>query len=191
VSVAQLGRIHDSFSSASSKTGSERSGAFAQLVRTHVLRSGEAIGRYYARRMCILQRKFGGILGITAEVFTISQDHVVYDSFNGIVLAAEEGKNIAKAIGNNKAALLQNHGILTVGETIEAAVFWFMSMEKCCHSQLMADAAAAGRGGATIKIDEEDAQFTYNTIGTPAAGWFSAKPMFDLIHKETGGDYLE
>jgi ribulose-5-phosphate 4-epimerase/fuculose-1-phosphate aldolase len=107
------------------------------------------------------------------------------------VLAAEEGQNIAKAIGNNKAALLQNHGILTVGRTIEEAVFWFVSMEKCCHSQLMADAAAAGRGGTTIKVNEEDAQFTYNTIGTPLAGWFSAKPMFDLIHKETGGDYLE
>jgi ribulose-5-phosphate 4-epimerase/fuculose-1-phosphate aldolase len=107
------------------------------------------------------------------------------------VLAAEEGKNIANAIGSNKAALLQNHGILTVGNTIEEAVFWFVSMEKCCHAQLMADAAAAGRGGATVKIAEEDAQFTYNTVGTPMAGWFSAKPLFDVIHKETNGDYLE
>jgi len=28
-------------------------------------------------------------------------------------------------------------------------------------------------------------------VGTPRAGWFSAKPLFDVIHKETGGDYLE
>lgn len=124
-------------------------------------------------------------------LLTPNQDHVLYDSFNGIVLAAEEGKNIAKALGQNKAALLQNHGIITVGRTIEETVFWFVSMEKCCHSQLMADAAAAGRGGATIKVNDEDAQFTYNTIGTPMAGWFSAKPMFDLIHRETGGEYLE
>jgi hypothetical protein len=34
-------------------------------------------------------------------------------------------------------------------------------------------------------------RFTYNTIGTPKAGYFSAKPLFDTIHKETGGDYLE
>ena len=115
----------------------------------------------------------------------------VYDSFNGIVLAAEEGHNIAKSLGNNKAALLQNHGLLTVGKTVEEAVFWFMSMEKCCHTQLMADAAAAGRGGQTIKIDDEDASYTYKTVGTPRAGWFSAKPLFDVIAKETGEDYLD
>lgn len=107
------------------------------------------------------------------------------------MLAEEEGKNIAKALGTKKAALLQNHGLLTVGTTIEEAVFWFVSLDKCCRAQLLADAAAAGRGGATIKIGDEEAAFTYKAVGTPLAGWFSAKPLFDLIHKETNGDYLE
>jgi ribulose-5-phosphate 4-epimerase/fuculose-1-phosphate aldolase len=83
-----------------------------------------------------------------------------------------------------------NHGLLTVGGTVEEAVFWFVSMEKCCHAQLMADAAAAGRGGETVKIGEEEARYTYKTVGTPLAGWFSAKPLFDVIHAETKGDYL-
>lgn len=47
----------------------------------------------------------------------------MYDSFNGVVLIAEEGHNIAKALGNKKAALLQNHGLLTTGKTVEEAVF--------------------------------------------------------------------
>jgi len=55
----------------------------------------------------------------------------------------------------------------------------------------MADAAAAGRGHETIKIDDEDAAFTYKTIGTPIAGWFSAKPTFDMIEKECGSEYLQ
>jgi hypothetical protein len=54
----------------------------------------------------------------------------------------------------------------------------------------MADAAAKGRGGETVKIDDEAAAFTYKSLGTPIAGWFSAKPLFDVIHKETDGDYL-
>lgn len=70
-------------------------------------------------------------------------------------------------------------------------MFWFVSLEKCCHAQLLADAAAAGRGGETIKIGEEEAQFTHKTVGSRKAGWFSAKPLFDLIHKETNGEYLE
>jgi ribulose-5-phosphate 4-epimerase/fuculose-1-phosphate aldolase len=106
------------------------------------------------------------------------------------VLQEQEGKNIAKALGDKKAALLINHGLLTVGGTIEEAVFWFVSLEKCCHAQLLADAAAGGRGGETVKIGDEEARYTYNTVGTPIAGWFSAKPLFDVIHKETGGEYL-
>lgn len=116
---------------------------------------------------------------------------MLYDSFNGIVLAEQEGRNIATALGTNKAALLQNHGLLTVGKSIEETVFWFVSLEKCCHAQLMADAAAGGRGGETVKIGEEEARFTYKTVGSTMAGYFSAKPLFDVIHKETGGDYLE
>jgi hypothetical protein len=56
---------------------------------------------------------------------------------------------------------------------------------------MLADAAAGGRGGETVKIGEEEAVFTYKTVGSRRAGWFSAKPMFDVIHMETGGDYLE
>ena len=107
------------------------------------------------------------------------------------MLAEEEGKNIAKALGPHKAALLQNHGLLTCGGTVEEAVFWFVSLEKCCHAQLLADAAAAGRGGETVKIEEKDAVYTAKVVGSAKAGWFSAKPLFDVIHKETGGDYLE
>lgn len=70
-------------------------------------------------------------------------------------------------------------------------MYWFVTLEKCCHTQLMADAAAAGRGGATVKIPDEDAEYTYKTIGTPRAGYFSAKPMFDVIHRETNGEYLK
>ncbi|KAF4554379.1 Class II Aldolase and Adducin N-terminal domain-containing protein 1 [Elsinoe fawcettii] len=142
----------------------------------------------YGRAFCTLGRKLDTI---TQDACAFHNDHVVYENFNGVVLAEEEGKNIAKCVGNNKAALLQNHGLLTVGRTVDEAVFWFVSMDKCCQAQLLAEAAAGSRGEKPIQIDEEDAQFTYKTVGTHYAGYFSAKPLFDLIHKETGGDYLE
>ncbi|KAL4804717.1 class II aldolase/adducin N-terminal [Aspergillus unguis] len=142
----------------------------------------------YGRSFCTLGRE----LDITTQdSCAFYNDHVVYKQFNGIVLAEEEGRNIAAALGSKKAALLQNHGLLTVGQTIEACVFWFVSLEKCCHAQLLADAAAAGRGGSTVKIDDADAAFTYKSVGTPLAGYFSAKPYFDLVHEETGGKYLQ
>ena len=106
------------------------------------------------------------------------------------MLDEQEGKDIAAALGDKKAALLSNHGLLTTGGTVEATVFWFMSLERCCHAQLLADAAAGGRGGQTLKINDEDAALTYKTIGTARAGFFSAKPEFDMIMKEDGDEIL-
>ncbi len=142
----------------------------------------------HGRAFCALGRELDCI---TQDSCAFYDDHVVYRQFNGVVLAEEEGKNIAQCLGNRKAALLQNHGLLTVGQTVEAAVFWFVSLEKSCQAQLMADAAARGRGGETVKIDEEDARFTYKTVGSPRAGWFSAKPAFDVMARECGEEYLQ
>jgi ribulose-5-phosphate 4-epimerase/fuculose-1-phosphate aldolase len=142
----------------------------------------------HGRAFCALGRDLDCI---TQDSCAFHHDHVVYRQFNGVVLAEEEGKNIAACLGNKKAALLQNHGLLTVGQTVEAAVFWFVSLEKSCQAQLMADAAAAGTGGETVKIQEEDAAFTYKTVGSPRAGWFSAKPAFDVMARECGDEYLQ
>ncbi|KMU72007.1 class 2 aldolase/adducin domain -containing protein [Coccidioides immitis RMSCC 3703] len=81
----------------------------------------------YGRSFCALGKPLDII---TQDSCAFYNDLAVYKQFNGIVLAAEEGKNIASALGNKKAALLQNHGLLTVGKTIEEAVFWFVSLEK-------------------------------------------------------------
>lgn len=88
------------------------------------------------------------------------EDHAIYDNFGGIVLAHEEGRKIASALGRNKAVILQNHGILTVGKTVDAATYLFGAMDRCIEAQLQADAAAAGRGTKTIKISHEEAVYT-------------------------------
>jgi len=121
---------------------------------------------------------------ITQDSCAFHNDIALYSSFRGIVLAADEGIAIAKALGQKKAALLQNHGLLTCGRSVESCIFWFMSLEKCCHAQLMADAA-----GTTVKINEADAVYTSKAVGTERAGWFSAKPTFDMMEHEAGVDY--
>jgi ribulose-5-phosphate 4-epimerase/fuculose-1-phosphate aldolase len=126
---------------------------------------------------------------ITQDTCAFYNDIAHYDSFGGIVLGPEEGLNIAASLGQKKAAILSNHGLLTCGKTIESCVFWFTSLERCCHAQLMADAAAGGRGGETVKISDEEAEFTCKTTGSELAGWFSAKPAFDMMERESGSDY--
>jgi len=80
------------------------------------------------------------------------------------VLAAEEGANIAQALGpRNKCCILQNHGLLTLGHTVDEAAYLFSALDKQCKVQLMIEAAAANGLRKTL-IDDEDAQFTANTI---------------------------
>jgi Ribulose-5-phosphate 4-epimerase and related epimerases and aldolases len=53
------------------------------------------------------------------------------------------GSNLVKALGPHKAMLLQNHGTLTCGETIEGAYFYTMFLENACKVQVAAMAAKA------------------------------------------------
>ena len=67
---------------------------------------------------------------------------------------------MAQALGKDKAVILQNHGILTVAKTVDAATYLSGALDRCIEAQLLADAAAAGRGTPTIKVSHEDALYT-------------------------------
>ncbi|KAL4913232.1 class II aldolase/adducin N-terminal [Aspergillus aurantiobrunneus] len=107
---------------------------------------------------------------ITQDSLRFYKSHAVYREFRGVILDAEEGKRIAAALGDGKAAILQNHGLLTVGNSVDEAAFWFISLDKTCHAQLLADAAAAG-GYKKILTDEEEAAYSAPQVGGPEKGW--------------------
>jgi ribulose-5-phosphate 4-epimerase/fuculose-1-phosphate aldolase len=112
---------------------------------------------------------------ITQDSLRFYKSHAVYDDFGGIVLDREEGVRIAKVLGDGKACILQNHGLLTVGQSVDEAAFWFISLDKTCHAQLLVDAASAGSGHKKIFIRDEEAAFTYGQVGTPEKGWLVCK----------------
>jgi ribulose-5-phosphate 4-epimerase/fuculose-1-phosphate aldolase len=113
---------------------------------------------------------------ITQDACAFYEDHAVYDDYHGLVNDIDEGVRLAKALGPNKAAVLQNHGLLTVGQTVAEAVWWFITMERSCQVQLVAMAA-----GTPKLIPHDVALQTRELIGTPGAGWFQAQPLFDQI----------
>jgi ribulose-5-phosphate 4-epimerase/fuculose-1-phosphate aldolase len=113
---------------------------------------------------------------ITQDVCAFYEDHALFDDYTGVVYDTEEGKRIAHALGENKAVILRNHGLLTVGGSVEEAAWWFITMERSCQAQLLASAA-----GTTILIDPEQAALTHTQIGNSFAGKFNFKPLFDRI----------
>ncbi|ETI27997.1 hypothetical protein G647_00446 [Cladophialophora carrionii CBS 160.54] len=128
---------------------------------------------------------------MTQDSLRFWKSHAVYDNFGGVVLDREEGKRIAKALGNGKAVILQNHGLLTVGKTVDSAAFWFISLDKTCHAQLLADAASAGSGHKIKLISDEEAQFSYSQVGTDEKGWLAFQPYYDEQLAKTNGNFLK
>src|SRR5688572_6421319 len=116
---------------------------------------------------------------ITQDVCAFFGDHSLFDDYTGVVYDVEEGKRIAHALGERKAVILRNHGLLTVGQSVDEAVWWFITMERSCQVQLLAEAA-----GAPVLIDEEMARHTCEQVGGHMAGWFSFQPLYQRIVRE-------
>jgi len=116
------------------------------------------------------------LLPLTQDACAFYDDHALFDDYTGVVLDTEEGKRIAHALGEKKAAILVNHGLLTVGRSVDEAVWWFITMERSCQAQLLAMAA-----GTPKPIEHETAALTRTQVGGHLAGWLSFQPLHDWI----------
>jgi len=130
----------------------------------------------YGRAFSTLGKRLGSI---TQDACAFHNDHGLFDDYTGVVLEIEESKRIAAALEGHKACILRNHGLLTVGQTVDAAAWWFISMERSCQVQLLAEAA-----GTIVEIDEEQANKTYDQVGSDFVGWLSFQPLYDMIAAE-------
>ena len=116
---------------------------------------------------------------ITQDACAFYEDHALFADFTGVVYETSEGERIAQALGKKKAVILRNHGLLTVGETVDEAAWWFVTMDRSCHAQLLAEAA-----GDPVKIDAANAAATRDQIGSHLAGWFQCQPLLSRIIRE-------
>ena len=116
---------------------------------------------------------------ITQDACAFYEDHAVFDDFTGIVYETSEGDRLAEALGRKKAIILRNHGLLTVGRNVDEAVWWFITMERSCQAQLMAEAA-----GQPVRIGHETAILTRGQVGSDIAGWFQFQPLWNRITRE-------
>ncbi len=116
---------------------------------------------------------------LTQDACAFYGDHALFDDYSGVVLEFEEGKRLAHALGGSKAVILRNHGLLTVGRSVDEAVWWFITMERSCHVQLMAESA-----GEPVAIDDDTAERTAAQVGSHHSGWFSFQPLYQRITRE-------
>ncbi len=114
-------------------------------------------------------------------------DHAVHaDDGGAVVTEAEAGGRLAKTLGDHKAVIHQNHGIITVGDSVDAAAWWFIAMERACQSQLLAEAA-----GDVHIIGHEAAQYSFDQTGYDLAGWFQFQSLWEELIAEDGDAFLD
>jgi ribulose-5-phosphate 4-epimerase/fuculose-1-phosphate aldolase len=154
--------------------------AFAIHSRIHAARP-EAVAAAHAHSM---YGKAWSSLGrmldpITQDSCAFYEDHALFDDYTGVVYETSEGDRIAQALGQCKAVILRNHGLLTVGRSVDEAAWWFITMDRSCHAQLLAEAA-----GTPVHIGHDNALVTRKQVAGGMNGWFQYQPMWQMISRE-------
>lgn len=116
---------------------------------------------------------------ITQDSAAFFEDHSIFGEFSGVVYDTSEGEKIGRALGANSAVILQNHGLLTVGQSVEAALWRYLALENACQAQLLAEAA-----GRVQPMPAEVARHTRSQIGSEINALFSFELYWNLITEE-------
>ncbi|MEK6293808.1 MAG: class II aldolase/adducin family protein, partial [Paraburkholderia tropica] len=110
---------------------------------------------------------------LTQDACSFYEDHALFDDFQGVVLDTGEGARIAAALGQHKAAILKNHGILTAGPSVEAAAWWYIALDNACHAQLLAEAA-----GTPQRIPQDVAALTHQKVGRAGGAQYAFESLY-------------
>ncbi|KAK8134022.1 class 2 aldolase adducin domain-containing protein [Apiospora sp. TS-2023a] len=125
---------------------------------------------------------------LSQDICNFHNAHAVYASYGGIVFASDEGERIADALGDrNKGAILMNHGLLTVGATVDEAGFMFGLLDRGCRHQLQVEAAAAN-GLKKNVISDEEAAYNFKMASEEHALYREAQPDLEYEFAMAGGE---
>lgn len=120
---------------------------------------------------------------ITQDAAAFYEDHIVIKDEAGAVAVEEQaGLSVADCFKNVKAAIHQNHGLLTVSRhSIEAAAFWFIALERCCQQQLLVEAT----GIKPVMVPEHCSRYSREHVGSEYIGWLHFQPIYDQLVQTT------
>ena len=116
---------------------------------------------------------------LTQDACAFYEDHALLNEYTGVAVDEQEGRRIASALGPHKGLILRNHGLLTVGDTVDSAAWWFHQMERACEIQLSARAS-----GKPVLIDHRNAVTTREQLGSDLVAWINYQPLYAGVTRE-------
>jgi ribulose-5-phosphate 4-epimerase/fuculose-1-phosphate aldolase len=83
--------------------------------------------------------------GLSPTNFYAAQLHggVAYHEFEGITVEEGEKERLVASIGNRRAVILRNHGLLAWGASLPEALLTLWTLQRACDVQIAASAAGA------------------------------------------------
>ena len=125
---------------------------------------------------------------ITQDACAFFEDHVVIgDEAGQVAVEVQAGHKVANAFKGVRAAIHQNHGLITASRhSIEAAAFWFIALERCCQQQLAVDAS----GMAPRLVPPDRARYSREHVGSEYIGWLHFQTIWGQL-LETQPDMLD
>ncbi|MCL6416973.1 class II aldolase/adducin family protein [Aestuariirhabdus sp. Z084] len=113
---------------------------------------------------------------ISQDACLFYNNHGVFSEFTGVVSSQSEGDLIAESLAEGVGTILVNHGLLTVGKSVDACCANFVLMDSCCHSQLLAQAA-----GELQQIPHEIAEKTRTVAASDIVTWGNFQPLYEKL----------
>ena len=99
----------------------------------------------------------GTALALVSQLSSILLDDTAFlDEYEGLLVDQHSGDDLARALGAKRALLLKNHGLISVGASIGAAVIGAIVLE--ANAALQLKTMAAGEVSALPRAAAEDAK---------------------------------
>ena len=98
---------------------------------------------------CAVAAQRDGLLPLN-QISLEFYNNVAYHDYEGIALDLDEQARLVKDLGDKPVLILRNHGLLTVGKTVQQAFLRMYYLEKACEIQLAAQA-----GGSALVVPSE------------------------------------
>ncbi|XP_019806906.2 alpha-adducin isoform X4 [Globicephala melas] len=123
-----------------------------------------------------------GLLPISPEALSLGE--VAYHDYHGILVDEEEKVLIQKNLGpKSKVLILRNHGLVSVGESVEEAFYYIHNLVVACEIQVRTLASAGGPDNLVL-LDPGKYKAKSRSPGSPAGEGSGSPPKWQIGEQE-------
>ncbi|XP_069450962.1 alpha-adducin isoform X9 [Ovis canadensis] len=123
-----------------------------------------------------------GLLPISPEALSLGE--VAYHDYHGILVDEEEKILIQKNLGpKSKVLILRNHGLVSVGESVEEAFYFIHNLVVACEIQVRTLASAGGPDNVVL-LDPGKYRAKSRAPGSPAGEGSGSPPKWQIGEQE-------